>query len=349
MRKVLKRNKMIITFMTFVFVLSIGLNVFAADVIRNRYYSTYNSSIYNTGTVSPGMVAYGMQYRLNCYGYALQTFLSYQWSVVVDSSGGYKQQPGSFASSSQRSKVKPFVRNNPSQLMSNMVYNMQLDSYRIGYTITEYTPTSSTIPQAPSGKRLIALVTGNTDYHYYMQLSDGTWSHKPGSDFVTNRTINNSSVVITNSNIRTVANQGAYSPGLLKFFYITKDAVTDYPHSPFDESTNQIEFLLKDWAGDDIKSAIRIYTGTTNAASDFEKDVDYYWFRPSSSRTYTFKTICTGNDYDAILYNSQGNVIATDFSTSQVNIAHSLTANSDYYLKVYNCHNRVFNYSLSIQ
>jgi hypothetical protein len=86
--------------------------------------------------------------------------------------------------------VFPFTDNaiteSPTTDINNIITNMKYDASRIGYTVTEYTVPSTGIPTISGSKRLIALVVGTTDYHYYMQHSNGTWSHKPGISSVTN-------------------------------------------------------------------------------------------------------------------------------------------------------------------
>ena len=75
---------------------------------------------------------------------------------------------------------------------------------------------------------MIALVnrTDGEGYHFYMQHSDGTWSHKPGNLNVTNKAIYNNStgsqliltdITLTNENIYFYANSGLYQNGNLKF------------------------------------------------------------------------------------------------------------------------------------
>jgi hypothetical protein len=128
----------------------------------------------------------------------------------------------------------------------------------------------------------------NSDYHYYLQHSDGTWSHKPGSTQVTNLSIDTKEP-LTNSNIATKASQGGYVNGI-RYFQIGKDAVTDYPHSyGHGASTTMTPTNFKDVAGDSI-TMVSSASGSRAARFDYTGDKDYYKFTPTDSNGYTIST-----------------------------------------------------------
>lgn len=125
---------------------------------------------------------------MNCYGYAFGHIL--HGAAMYLGNGGYKQQPGEFAKTDDKDEtVINIVKGDPSASMNNVVANMRLDANRLGYMLNEYVPTTATVAQYGTAGRLIAVVTGSNDYHFYMQHNDGTWSHKRGSMAVTNKSI----------------------------------------------------------------------------------------------------------------------------------------------------------------
>lgn len=316
-------------------------------VARNSFYSKYEPTKFNNTGDSPsnGSQTELVQYRMNCYGYAFCNILN--GAVTIHSNMGYKQQPGEFASKADKSKVKKFVTNNPSLAMNNIVSNMKLDANRLGYSIKEYTPTSSTVAQFGSRSRLIAVVTGNSDYHYYMQHSDGSWSHKPGSSKVTNYSLE-SKVKLTNSNIRAKANEGIYANGLLKFFEITKSAVIDHPHSAQQKDVENTLYYL-DKAGDYIQTSVTKSLGNTSARIDFADDHDVYSFIVPYSKVYTIKTTCsTNSDLDCIVRNANGSIITKLTSTGQVDTTMNLTKGKRYYFEIYNYSKKVTKYTFTI-
>ena len=82
------------------------------------------------------------------------------------------------------------------------------------------------LPSASSctDKRLVAVVFTDEDFHFYMQHSDDTWSHKPGQTLPTTKSLE-SDVTLTNSNIAACAAEGDYEGGVVGFFYISKSTL----------------------------------------------------------------------------------------------------------------------------
>ena len=87
------------------------------------------------------------------------------------------------------------------QRMDIMQQLLEADALELGYSILEMT--SDTIPDAQSynDKRLIALVVDEGNYHFYMQHSDNTWSHKPGNQAPSNKCLE-CGISLNNSNIQ---------------------------------------------------------------------------------------------------------------------------------------------------
>lgn len=125
------------------------------------------------------------------------------------------------------------------------------------------------------GKRKIALAMRTTavvtDFHFYMQHSDGTWSHKMGSSNVSNMSLGPfNKVPLTNNNIETTAKELEYNDAL-KFFLISKDAIVDFPHNDGRGMTTRTYTDFKDVAGDDIYKCTTI-SSTKNARFDYVGD-----------------------------------------------------------------------------
>lgn len=313
------------------------------EPVVNKYFSEFTPSNVNGSTYSNYT-----RLRSNCYGYAFGHILHYE-------EGDYcLQQPGDFCLVNRKGDVLPRILYNPTAYLNNVVSNMQLDAERFGYTMTEYIPSGSSVNQFGARSRLIAVVTGNTDYHFYMQHNDGTWSHKPGSteakNYVTIRDErgNEQDIYLTNDNIMQYANTGYYLNGDLKFFIITKDAVIDHPHgSPSSSSLTTLYY--EDEAGDFKSTSTQIYSGTTSGRFDFNTDVDYFVFQPTSTKSYSFITSNSlGYDINAIIYDKSGNVYATAENLGDVNISFYAIGGSKYYIKLYNQSALPGEYTISI-
>jgi hypothetical protein len=317
------------------------LNTFAADVVRNRFLSYYSPTTFNDTT--------DLQYRMNCYGYAIGLYKQYYNGSI------YKQQPGSFRRSSDAAQVQPgFIPYNPAAAMTDILNKMNYDRIRFansgyGYSISTYTPDFGSVAQAPAGQRMIALVTGNTDYHYYKQHSDGTWSHKPGATEVSNLSITDR-VPLTNANIASKANQGAYANGRLTFLLVTKDSIIDYGHGDHNSSTNEIPTYFTDIAGENLQTASNT-SGYKAGYFDFKSDADFFYFNTALSGlgSYNFKIFTTsGVDIDAVIYDSAGNLVASDAALGDVNMITRLLDNSLYYIKLNNYNRTSVPYVLQI-
>lgn len=329
-------KKSFTTTITLVLLLSFCFSASAAAPVQNRFASTYEAAKYNNSF---------MQYRMNCYGYATQFY----YMGSASSSSPYRQMPGefghnhgTFASLTQSYEYSMTYWNN----LHNFVRDRVVEDYaELGWSITE-SPNSD---QAPAGSRKIALVVRqdgyNSDFHFYLQHSDGTWSHKPGSTAVSNISID-TSVALTNANIGAKSSEGGYDDGL-RYFIIGKDAVTDYPHSDGHAAAatySPINFTDK--AGDSINQTTTI-SGNTTSRFDYTGDKDYFKFTPTTTRYYTISTSAgVGYDVDGIVYDSNGSGIASDSSTSNANFSVYLTSGVTYYIGMWDYQNHIDSYTL---
>ena len=328
------------------------------------FFSEYNAYKYNHNAPDVSVVSYTdhILYRMNCYGYAMGQIRD--GSVPVNSGSGYKQQPGEYASAADKTSRVSLSTYWALDLMARVYYNMQIDAARLGYTITEFHPTSELIPQADSNSRMIALVTGEyycgnticTDFHFYVQHSDGTWSHKPGSAEVSNKSLG-TQIVLTNNNIRACAREGNYSVGALRFYVITKDAVVDHPHGarccdPYNwpcNHTGATGLYYMDEAGDYPMTAAP-YQSPDTGKFDYNCDVDMFWFVPEATRTYTI----TANemyhaDINAVILDEYGEVLYVDSSTGDITMNCYLESGRTFFLVLWSENEDINYYQYGIE
>ncbi|MDR0196949.1 MAG: hypothetical protein LBI36_01835 [Oscillospiraceae bacterium] len=104
-------------------------------------------------------------YRANCYAYSMD---------IVCSAQNVKLQPGSYAAASAR---------NDNTVANNAYLNLLADIQQGGFgTVTAVTPigTPPALPLAQNQSCVALVVAVFKDYHWYIQHTDGTWSHKRG-------------------------------------------------------------------------------------------------------------------------------------------------------------------------
>ena len=348
---------------------------YSSTIQRNQFFSKYTPSKYNMfyiGNLSPGDIVDNIQFRMNCYGYSFCNIIHGTTQLYLENGKltGYKQEPGEFVSTNDKYEMlhnnehpgvqlfSLIVLNDPIASMNNVKNNLYWDAKRFGYSLVEYIPSSSQLPQYGTDSRLVAVVTGNTDYHFYMQHSDGTWSHKPGSGKVTNRSLNTTGkVILTNDNIYYYANKGAYLNGQLKFFVITKSAIIDQPHGSRcclswpNCSHQEITLMHKEKAGDSLDTSAAI-SGSIQARIDYVDDVDFYFFPVTTTKTYNISIIyspyITGEDLELRLYNNAGICVMSDLTNSPPQLSLTLYAGSQYYIAVRNDSINFGDYTLSI-
>ena len=127
-------------------VAAVAVVIVACTVVLTSCTSSKNSSF---GAASPYTASNSTEY--NCYAYALGED---QWKYVGGSSNA--------------------VQSFDVDVVAEMVLS---DAQRDGRSIRIIDSYDSPIE---SNEYRIALRTGDADYHFMLQHSDGTWSHKPG-------------------------------------------------------------------------------------------------------------------------------------------------------------------------
>jgi len=321
------------------------VEVLRTPVVIDRLNSAYAStSSYRTA----------LQYKMNCYGYAIHVF-------AMDSGtqgNPYKQQPGEFARDNQTfQSLKADYSSvifGPNATGTGILDFIQGKMYADFQSLNTYDGAEWTIQlttasaTVPTGYRKIALAVGvNWDYHFYLRHSDGTWSHKPGSGSVTTLSID-SGVAITDSNIATCVTEGYYDDGV-RYYLIGKSAIADYPHnSGHSDSSLYSSTAFRDRAGDDITKATGIAGSSTLCHFDYPLDTDYYEFIPSVSATYNITTSLNYGSYDTdiVVFNSNNTVLASDYTVGNANINISLIAGQKYYIKVTDGNHSIAYYTL---
>ena len=311
----------------------------------NPFYSEYDPAKFNYSgpALAVGDQTDAIQFKMNCYGYALRFVLFGQATMTLAPGGGLAgclQQPGDFASAADRSLVRTPVYGIPADTMADLVYNMQLDASRLGYSVVEYVPDTSVVAQFGSYNRLIAVVAGTCDYHFYMQHNDGTWSHKPGSSYVTNLSFGapGSQQVLTNSNIRSLAATGIYTGGCVKFFVVTRDAVLDHPHfNTAGAGLPQNLFAEDDVAGDYFCQAVSANAAYVTGRLDFSTDEDiFYYDIVYSGLYYVWITTDSWEGISCEIYDMYGTLLAQNSGDDMFCVEQYLSSGLRYYLLVRN-------------
>jgi len=133
------------------------------------YELNYEPNIWNSTVVGQFLwIDEYLKSYTNCYSYAVNA------QINPNTNSLYAMQPGQSISHS----LTQDDLNNPNSLLSLI----ESDAENLGfgfYSISKYTV-------CPVGTYKVALVFDpGTDYHWYRQNSDGTWSHKPGPENVT--------------------------------------------------------------------------------------------------------------------------------------------------------------------
>ena len=309
-----------------------------------------NAYVVINGQVCPVYQDTKLQLRSNCYGYAFKMFYhpaSFPVTYTIQpgnqgSFGLYKQQPGEFAdksntlilkrdndttfsqintfldlSASLSNLLNPAIISSNSERLNMIVRLLQFDAATLGYTITQYNGSSIPNATAQTNKRLIALAVDDYDYHFYMQHSNNTWSHKPGYAEAQTKCFGtgHTAVTLTNSNIQTHALEGGYSNGVVKFFYITKDAIIDYSHENGHYTSSVYTPLYSgDNAGNYNCASKHLGwspTSQTSAACDYPEDYDCYSFVASQTKAYTisFSSNHSFNIVCSVYDNNQSTIV----------------------------------------
>lgn len=168
---------------------------FPQKAYKIRFYSSYSgvSDSRNRGRICIGNMAfYQSEYSLplsggeldydpdawesckgetNCYAYALNVMHN---PYPFPNSQYYTLQPGT-----SDDMYHPYNENyNTKSYMQQMIY---LDSINYNFTLKEIDKDEKC---SPNSYKIALAVAPGSDYHFYRQNSDGSWSHKPGTTSV---------------------------------------------------------------------------------------------------------------------------------------------------------------------
>ena len=334
----------------------------------NQYYSTYGDAEYYRNSVYPyGIVDDGLQFRANCYGYALR--FAYDDDLFKSSlyySDGdyfaYKQMPGEFANKtyglpvfyhsqivdtlytnfSLRFFYQDYILNETVSSSFRMHYLIQLiraDLDALGCGLFEHTGTSIYDASYGNNTRLIAVVVTDKDFHFYVQHSDNTWSHKPGANAPKNCCFD-CDIPLTNENIREHACEGNYKNAELAFLYVSKDAIIDGCHADGTEAgCFNTEIYSSEKAGNHLRSALEwgvLPKDISSAKIDYVGDVDCYAFIAEVNQSYQFNaTMTDGTTLIAKLYDRDGLLLHTQTSTAgQIDFEFALQGGEYYFISI---------------
>ena len=340
-------------------------NPYAANYLDYRKYD--NSTISNTNVSDLNRL---LQKRANCYGFALR--FTYTGNYVPaffleQGRSGYLQQPGEFAIKYMSSTNYPsnydklghlylqsIVASNgySASFIMRMVENdMSWLGFHVTYPETQYTSSSQISTGVYENKRLVLLVIGQRDYHFYLQNSNGTWSHKPGTDEATNQCFGHCGTAtnLTNSNILNHCQEGGYTREY-KFFFVDKPSTIDYCHGDGTAPTCEIltPVQLVDVAGDEINSSKGIVlsengSATINGMIDYNYDIDCFSFDVPLTKTYSvnISTLKNGLSYShsigvsIIMQNGQTPLYSNANVSGETMVNVNLQAGKIYYISVY--------------
>lgn len=318
--------------------LLLSTSVAWAAVTVNRASSTYSDT-------SPYR-SY-MQYRMNCYGYASHLYYPF---------AEYEQQPGEFFYNDE--EYQDLIQSYwwAFTYWDNLYYFVKDRVFEDYGTLNWWEPTEFDISETtrtasvPSGYRKIAMsicqAEEDSDYHFYLRHSDGTWSHKQGWWPITNESID-SEVTITDSNIQTTVAEGGYDDGT-RYFLTDKSAVVDFPHNLGQNPTDLWTTAnFRDKAGDSLSKSYTI-ENSWNSRFDYPGDKDYFKYVPTESGWYRIGTDRgAGWDIDGALFDSDGDTIYSDYSTSNFDYWYNyLYADTTYYIYVEDANENVGYYIL---
>ncbi|MBQ3550633.1 MAG: hypothetical protein IJA41_06600 [Clostridia bacterium] len=333
----------------------------------NPFYSNSNDIQYyiNSGGLDTDD---NLQRRSNCYGFALKMFYAEEEiaeNEYTNNGEFYKQQPGEFADRTSflsvsedisyyyalcLSYLENMIANNG--LTVDFIINMvDLDMEAMGYDIIHRQKyvSSSQVPTAGTytDRRLIALVVGGGDYHFYMQNSDGIWTHKPGEG-IASKTCFEHGETLKDSNIVEHIRESIYLDDYV-FFYVNKPATIDFGHyNGTSDSCIQTDLYSCDGVGDTAGSAKLLECPTSSyvvSRIGYINDIDYYCFEPQASKSYNFEFMTIDknqlqNHYELrvnVLDNNLNVLETYSISTGTGNCTLSLTAGKQYYLMFWSC------------
>lgn len=337
-----------------------------------------------------------LQFRSNCYGYSLQAHLSMNESLAFGT--WYLQCVGEFVQKNSSFEVNasdtvshvissneslrefwfytmlPTLTQDDFQSNARLPFNnitqelLQADLESMGYGI-EFTNTASINLPTNASKRLIIMVAGGVvepfnspDYHFYLQHTDGTWSHKRGAYPATDLCCcEENPVKLTNANIIDHVGDAGYNDYLL-CFYVTKPAITDFRHTNGD-ADNCTKTLLDnmDLAGNHFNNAkVITVPSTIEGRIDYPADTDMYLFVASGAQirvNFAFSSDLDTLELVFTLWNHEGNQVGTTVSATASTPATALfdvSPGSCYYVSVEpsansaNASNQCYTFSLNL-
>ncbi|MCR4681738.1 MAG: hypothetical protein K5647_00255, partial [Clostridiales bacterium] len=309
-----------------------------------------------------------LQYRSNCYGFAIRAF--YTGALIINNNNTpYKQQPGEFtpnkANLPNYSSLGSYIAGlldefnyDSSNTLLSIMDLVELDIDTFGGTVSgkaKYTSVSQ-IPSASdySNRRLVLLVTGGHndpndgdrpvyDFHFYVQNGDNTWSHKPGSSCARNICLggcSNPGSTLTNSNILDHLSDEYYIGTNYIFFWITLPANVENIRNDDGRNSSNTTYYFGDDCGNTLQTAgyKQIDTSIFQGKIDYIGDIDIFSVTRSLGGLVTF-SVTTGNGGFPItveVMDDAGTTIGSvSASSGSGSFNVTLTRGKLYYLKIF--------------
>lgn len=342
-------------------------------VYTNPFYSQFDDStgaVVAKGSGTLYSSASLLQKRANCYGYALQTHLSSHLSLP--NIYGYFHLPGEFADKSGGLTISPnaslsytiSTRADLENLWTDTLWAMiQVENFEssaklafhgimqtllrkdieaMGYSVT-FTSAAAVKAPTTASRRLVIMVAGadaGPDYHFYLQHTDGSWSHKRGNTAATTQCICKEVDSLDSDSIIEHVQDGGYDD-YITYFYVTKPAIFDFGNANGYLSTlTKTETEYVDLAGDVLENAQKIVVPeSVQGRFDYAGDVDTYVFNATSTRYQINlqKINSTEDDYSitVLLRDENGSMVNVSTISGDSSVFFPTIDPGVYYLSVY--------------
>lgn len=344
------------------------------SAFEDSSFSVNGSSVTIKGTASLYSSTSNFQSRANCYAYALQTHfdINAPYPIYNGRTTAYLQIPGEFIDKSTaipitlpngetynltstssvlelwEEHIFPISEKNAPPvreyvfLRNTVEFLIKSDLEAMGYS-AQFTNSSAVNLPTTASKRLIIMVlgtnineAGTNDYHFYMQHTDGTWSHKRGNTPVeASNHLSNAEEVLENA-------QSLKYDDYTFYFYVTMPASRDHCHSDGISDLNcpyTSTSPTTDLAGEYFASAQQIKPLETICASiGYSGDIDTYVLVANTTQ-YQFHITSEGtnvNPLTMVIYNENGNVLRIEtISSSNTGYILSNLQTGIYYIRLF--------------
>ena len=230
------------------------------------------------------------------------------------------------------------------------VYNDNGSGYSFTFTVSEAVgwDRESAIEASLGTSYTVSASYSQPVYYKFIPSATGTYNFQStGSSYY-----GDPDIKIYNSLTSSVAMTSSTSSGHFNFNY-TLTAGTTYYIAVYNDSGSgySFTFAVSEAVGWDRESAIEASLGTSYTVSASYSQPVYYKFTPGTTGIYTFKS--SGSSYgdpDIEIYNSltSSTTIASSTHSGHFTVTQTLTADTIYYIKVYNYSSASYTFTFTI-